>query len=169
MKIFLEEQKFAQLWLHLVLIISFMIPLIMITIELLQTNGENNDTQMNLFVLIGTFILIYSIILSMKLKFRIDEKGIYYRFIPFHFSDRFLSWNEISKAYIRKYNAIYEYGGWGLRMGFFRKKGRAINVSGNIGLQLELKNGKKILIGTQKEAEVKRVLETYQNRIDHEA
>jgi hypothetical protein len=169
MKIFFEEQKFAQLWLHLVLIISFMIPLVMITIELLQTNGENNDTQMNLFVLIGTFILIYSIILSMKLKFRIDEKGIYYRFIPFHFSDRFLSWNEISKAYIRKYNAIYEYGGWGLRMVFFRKKGRAINVSGNIGLQLELKNGKKILIGTQKEAEVKRVLETYQSRIDHEA
>jgi len=165
MKIFLEEQKFVQLWLHIVLIISFMIPLIMITIELLKANGNNNEAQMNLFILMGTFILIYSIILSMKLKFRIDENGIYYRFIPFHFSDRFMPWNEISKAYVRKYNAIYEYGGWGLRMGFFRKKGNAINVSGNIGLQLELKNGKNILIGTQKEAEVERVLRTYQNKI----
>ena len=54
MKIFLEEQRFAQLWLHLVLIISFIIPLVMITNELLQTNGENNEAQVSLFVLIGT-------------------------------------------------------------------------------------------------------------------
>lgn len=168
MKIFLEEQRFAQLWLHVVLIVSFMIPLIMITIELLQANGKNNEAQVSLFVLVGAFILIYGIILSMKLTFRIDENGIYYRFIPFHFSDRFLPWNEISKAYVRKYNAIYEYGGWGLRMGFFRKRGSAINVSGNMGLQLELKNGKKLLIGTQKEAEVERVLKTYQSKVDHE-
>ena len=165
MKIFLEEQRFAQLWLHILLIVSFMIPLVMITIELLQANGESEEAQVSLFVLIGAFILIYGIILSMKLKFRIDEKGIYYRFIPFHFSDRFMAWDEISKAYVRKYNAIYEYGGWGLRMGFFRKKGSAINVSGNMGLQLELKNGKKLLIGTQKEAEVERVLKTYQSKI----
>jgi hypothetical protein len=168
MKIFLEEQRFAQLWLHIVLIVSFMIPLIMITIELLQVNGKNNEAQVSLFVLVGAFIFIYGIILSMKLTFRIDENGIYYRFIPFHFSDRFLPWNEISKAYVRKYNAIYEYGGWGLRMGFFRKRGSAINVSGNMGLQLELKNGKKLLIGTQKEAEVERVLKTYQSKVDHE-
>lgn len=168
MKIFLEEQRFARLWLHIVLIVSFMIPLIMITIELLQANGKNNEAQVSLFVLVGAFILIYGIILSMKLTFRIDENGIYYRFIPFHFSDRFLPWNEISKAYVRKYNAIYEYGGWGLRMGFFRKRGSAINVSGNMGLQLELKNGKKLLIGTQKEAEVERVLKTYQSKVDHE-
>ena len=40
---------------------------------------------------------------------------------------------------------------------------KAINVSGDIGIQLELKNGKKLLIGTQKEAEAKSVLQTYQN------
>jgi len=37
----------------------------------------------------------------------------------------------------------------------------AINVSGDIGIQIELKNNKKILIGTQKETEAKNVLNTY--------
>jgi hypothetical protein len=40
-----------------------------------------------------------------------------------------------------------------------------MNVSGDIGIQLEFKNGQKLLIGTQKQAEAKSVLETYQNKI----
>jgi len=55
----------------------------------------------------------------------------------------------------------------GLKGGFFFNKGRgkAINVSGNIGVQLILKNGDKILIGTQKKEEALRVLETYKNKL----
>ena len=50
-----------------------------------------------------------------------------------------------------------EYGGWGLRYGFFGK-GRALNVSGNTGLQIEFNNGKRLLIGTNKPRELKEVL-----------
>lgn len=71
------------------------------------------------------------------------------------------------KAYVRKYDPIGDYGGWGLKGGALwnSKKGKAINVSGDIGIQLELKNSKKLLIGTQKEAEARRVLETYNHKI----
>lgn len=51
-----------------------------------------------------------------------------------------------------------DYGGWGLRLGFFGK-GRAYNISGNIGMQIVFKDGKKLLIGTQKSAEIKSFLE----------
>jgi uncharacterized protein YlzI (FlbEa/FlbD family) len=54
-----------------------------------------------------------------------------------------------------------EYGGWGLRYSFNKKRGNAINVSGDIGIQLTLTNGKKLLIGTQKKEAVNRVLKTY--------
>ncbi len=43
----------------------------------------------------------------------------------------------------------------GIRYG---PKGTAYNVSGKIGLQLELKNGKKILIGTRKPEEIENLL-----------
>ena len=65
---------------------------------------------------------------------------------------------------------LLEYGGWGLKGGLLWKKskGIAINVSGNIGIQLELKNGKKLLIGTQKLQEAKQVLDTYKNKLNLE-
>ena len=41
-----------------------------------------------------------------------------------------------------------------------------MNVSGNIGIQLKFKNGNKLLIGTLKKEEVKRVLATYKLKIN---
>lgn len=74
-----------------------------------------------------------------------------------------------SKAYVRTYDALSEYGGWGLKGGALwnNSKGKAINVSGNIGIQLELKNGKKLLIGTQKKKEAENVLLNYQTKINN--
>lgn len=68
-----------------------------------------------------------------------------------------ISWDRISKAFVRQYNPITEYGGWGLRLGLLGK-GKAFNVSGNKGLQLVYDNGKRFLLGTQRPEEVERVL-----------
>lgn len=38
-------------------------------------------------------------------------------------------------------------------------------MKGAIGLQLELMDGKKILIGTQKKEEIQRTIDTYQDKI----
>ena len=40
----------------------------------------------------------------------------------------------------------------------------AYNVKGKMGLQLVLKNGKKILIGTQKTEELKQILAERENK-----
>jgi hypothetical protein len=61
---------------------------------------------------------------------------------------KFFSWEEIEKISVREYSPLFEYGGWGIRRG---KSGRAYNVKGNIGLQLVLKNGKKILLELKKQ------------------
>ena len=54
--------------------------------------------------------------------------------------------HEIENVYPREYSPVAEYGGWGIRYG---KSGSAYNMRGNRGIQLELKNGKEFLIGTQ--------------------
>jgi hypothetical protein len=111
--------------------------------------------------------LLTLLIFFMKLSTRIDEEGIQYQFYPFHFSMKKISWDKIEKVGVRTYLPISEFGGWGLRGGFFFNKGKekAVNISGNIGIQLILKSGKKLLIGTQKESEAKSVLETYKSKI----
>jgi hypothetical protein len=164
MKVFIEEQRFTQLWLIILIIFSSLVP---IGVVISEYQKDKNSFSLEMVLLIGLVILLpLGIIFLFKLSTRIDEQGIYYQFFPFHFSLKKIGWNEISKAYVRTYDPIGEYGGWGLKDGIlFSKKGKAINVSGDIGIQLELKNGKKLLIGTQKESEAKSVLETYQDKL----
>ncbi|MCY0977835.1 hypothetical protein PGH12_15830 [Chryseobacterium wangxinyae] len=83
--------------------------------------------------------------------------GIQVRFFPFHLQYRYFPWKKIKKVSIRSYSPITEYSGWGLRIGMFGR-GKAYNISGNIGLQLVFKDGKRLLIGTQKSAEIKQFL-----------
>lgn len=164
MKVFIEEQRFTQLWLIIILIFSSLVPIGMLINEY---QNDKNSFSLEMVLLISLVILLpLGIIFLFKLSTRIDEQGIHYQFFPFHFSLKKIGWNEISKSYVRTYDPVGEYGGWGLKSGIlFSKKGKAINVSGDIGIQLELKNGKKLLIGTQKESEAKSVLETYQNKM----
>lgn len=172
MKVFVEEQKFTQLWLHILLIISFIVTTAITVNKYVASSTDNNDALVELSIVFGSMLLVYFLIFSLKLKTRIDEKGFQFRFIPFHFTAKSINWNEIEKVYTRKYDAISEYGGWGMKGGMFwrKSKGVAYNVKGTMGLQLELKNGKKILVGTQKGDEINRVLQTYADKItNHEA
>ena len=164
MKVFKEEQRFTQSWLIALLLISVIAPIVMITKEYLEDNSSMTTNEFILTLVAITISL--SLIFFFKLTTRIDEAGIHYQFFPFHFSLRVIKWSEIDKAYVRTYDPIGDYGGWGLKGGWLwnKKKGTAINVSGDIGIQLELKDGKKILIGTQKMDEAKRVLENYQSK-----
>lgn len=166
MKIFIEEQKFTQIWLFLGLAIAFVV----VTIPIVKdwdsiSQGSFGEIMNNLGGLLA-IIFVFALFNIFKLKTRIDEKGIYYQYLPFHFSSRFIPWNSISKCYVRNYNAILEYGGWGLKFSFRKNKGKSFTVKGDIGLQLLLKNGKHLLIGTQKKEEIQRTLETYRDKIE---
>ncbi len=92
-------------------------------------------------------LVITILILNMRLDTLIKKNGIYVRFFSFHWYFKKFPWKKIALSYIRKYSAIADYGGWGIRLGLFGK-GKAWNVSGDKGLQLEFTNGKKLLIGT---------------------
>ncbi len=163
MKVFKEEQYFRQLWLIILLSVTILMTVGIILNEFLK---ENTTMSMTEFISVTVLVIFFTtLIFFFKLKTRIDEKGIHYQFFPFHLSLKLITWSEISKATVRTYDPISEYGGWGLKGRFRRKSGRAINIRGNVGIQLELKNGKKLLIGTQKENEVKRVLNTYSTKI----
>tara|TARA_R110002094_G_scaffold330_3_gene1533 strand:- start:287 stop:799 length:513 start_codon:yes stop_codon:yes gene_type:complete len=165
MRIFKEEQRFTQGWLIILLAISIVTP-----IALMLKEYFKEDTTMTLNELLLTSSLMLIVIAPLfffKLKTRIDEKGIHYQFFPFHLKPKTIDWSELKFAKTRTYDAISEYGGWGLKGGFFwrKSKGVAYNVSGDIGIQLEYKTGKKILIGTQLLSDVNSVLKTYEDKI----
>ena len=161
MRIFKEEQRFNQLWLIILIVLSALVPSGIILGSYIKDSSRFTTIE---FILILFLMLFASgFIFLFKLTTRIDEKGIHYKLFPFHIKQKTIYWNEISKAYVRTYDAVLEYGGWGLKGGALweKSKGKAINVSGDVGIQLELKNGKKLLIETLKKNDAQSILKTY--------
>jgi hypothetical protein len=76
-----------------------------------------------------------------------DGHGITLRFFPFQRVYYYVKWEELQNIQVRKYNAVKEFGGWGIRFNFAGEK--AYTIRGKEGVQLVLKSGKKFLIGTQ--------------------
>jgi hypothetical protein len=155
--LFSETQKFKQWWIWVILI-GINGTILFGIVQQLFLNQQFGDKPMSDIGLIitGIFItLISGTFFLFKLETQIKDDGIYVRFFPLQGSFRFYSWESISKLEVREYKPIIEYGGWGIR-GF--GKNRALNVSGNKGLQLEFKDGKKLLIGTNKSDELSEVI-----------
>ena len=166
MRIFKEEQRFTQKWLIILLSITSVFPVILITKAFMQ---GNNMSLLQFISTLGLILIAMGLIFVFNLKTRIDEIGIHYQFFPFHFKMKTILWKNIKQAKTRKYDALCEYGGWGLKrnLPWKKKNGVAINVKGDIGIQLILNNHKGILIGTQRKDAADRVIANYLHKIKH--
>jgi hypothetical protein len=163
---FREEQKFNQPWLLITLLLSGMVTVGVFAVGFYRQillgkeygdHPMNNDALIISFVAVIIFFVSIFVLFSVaKLVVSIDRFGIEFRFIPFHRKLHKIEWDMIESYDVRKYKPILEYGGWGIRYGL---NGKAYNVRGNMGLQLKLKDGKKILLGTQKPDELNAFLQ----------
>lgn len=157
MKVFLEKQ-FIKPWWNLMFI--FAIILIVVGTAYYATRNAEEDTALivSAISILIALPLVFAL-LYLRLETRIDELGILTYFKPFGFTKKFFSWDEISKCYVRKYEPVGEYGGWGLR-GVGRNS-KAYNVWGDVGIQINTKEGGKFLIGTQNPEDAKNTIEHY--------
>lgn len=85
------------------------------------------------------------------------ENHLIVRFKPF--VKKIIPYPDIQMCEAVTYHPIREFGGWGIR---YRKGEVAYTVSGNKGVRLHLKNGKRILIGSLKP---ERLAEEINNRL----
>jgi len=161
MKVFLETQRFNQWWFRLIMILVATISIVAMVMSYQSVNSEPAAFWVSFVAGFFTLIIILSLVFLIKLDTKIDELGIHYGFWPIYLKLKFISWSDVKECSVIKYNPILDYGGWGYKMGFFRKKGSAMSVRGNIGIQIVFKSGKHLLIGTQRKEDAEKVLETY--------
>jgi Family of unknown function (DUF6141) len=147
--LFREVQQFRQWWLWLVLAPG---PLLIgyraYHSLILGTHPQPGKLQLFFWLVAGAGLPI--LLYSLRLVTEVRSDGLYLRFIPFHLSFLGFPANGIRSFEARTYSPIREFGGWGIRYGW---NGKAYNVSGNQGVQLELHDGKRILVGTQQPME----------------
>lgn len=157
--LFTERQRFRQWWLWLILLGINGLFLFGIFKQVIggQKFGDKPMSDVGLLIGTGFAFLLTLLFFNFRLDTLIKNDGIYVRFFPFHLKFKYYPWDILTKSCVRSYSAITEYGGWGLRLGLFGN-GTAFNVSGNKGLQLEMKSNAKLLIGTNKADELTAVL-----------
>jgi hypothetical protein len=138
--LFHEEQQFRQPWIWALLLLTSAA-----TFSVIFTSPS--------FGLAVTVLLLDAALLgfmySLKLTTEVRQDGIYIRFFPMF--RQTIPMSQLSNHYARSYRPIREFGGWGVRYGW---QGKAYNVRGNRGVQLELAGGKRLLIGSQRPEEM---------------
>ncbi len=149
---FEEQQPFRKNSIIWVGIVAMVPPLIIeVSKSVKQGSGSFEDIALIIFI----EALVFTLLFTSRLETKLDEHGISYRLFPFQLKTRFVSWAEISSAQVRKYDPLGEYWGWGIKG---TRKNRAINIAGDVGLQLIMKNGRKLLIGTLQKEKMEEVV-----------
>ncbi|RZK19350.1 MAG: hypothetical protein EOO56_14285 [Hymenobacter sp.] len=146
---FYEVQWFARRWWWFLLATSALI----ITLEVKALLAKPSLMTALTLVLLTLPVLV--ILWVLKLTVRVDAVGIHYQFIPFLNRWRHWPWTEFRQVFPRTYSPLGDYGGWGLRG---LPGNLAYNVWGTHGLQLVFGGGSRLLLGTQRPAELRAVL-----------
>ena len=150
---FKEKQKFTQWWIWLILIGLAVIAVYGVFQQVLFGIKFGNQPMSNLGIIIFTLFVLGFIYFNwyITLTTEITNDGIKMRFVPFVKKE--IKWSELKSVKIVNYGFV----GYGIRLG--SKYGTVYNMKGNKGLAIELNNGKKFVIGTQKEMELKNIVD----------
>jgi len=136
MTIFEENQPFRQPWLWTLMLATLGV------LVFASLDAPEGAPWIILSIMLAVALLLY----VMRLSVQVDTEAVHIRFFPIW--KKTIPFAEIVRWEARTYRPSLEYGGWGIR--YSLGNGWAYNVSGNRGVQLELANGKRILIGSQR-------------------
>ena len=150
MVIFEERQKFNQWWLYAILFVTMAVTLVAMY-PLLGT-----AEAWPAYLSVGTLIAVLVGFTSTSLVTTVTDDAISVGFTPF--GTRRIARHEIATATVTTYAPIGDYGGWGYRVS---RKGKAYNMMGKEGLQLALRSGERILIGTQQAEQLTAAVEQF--------
>lgn len=150
MTYFIERQRFTQWWIWAILtgpvLLFWYGAFRQLVLGLPWGTRPAPDAVLFVIWLLGG-LLLPGLLLGVHLHTEVRDDGVYVRFAPFQ--RRFRSWRfvDIGAMAPRDYAPVGEFGGWGVRQGV---SGTAYNVKGRKGIQLVLRTGQRVLVGTQR-------------------
>ena len=101
-----------------------------------------------MWLLVG--IVLPALLAWAHLRLAVTDQEIVIDYRPF--TRRRIALSEVMGAIARDYDALREYGGWGIK-GWSRDR-RAYNVSGNRGVEVFLRDGRSVMLGSQRADEL---------------
>ena len=153
---FVEVQKFRQpLLLLLVAAVAAPFWYLVVAHFVLGADVEAPGELVVFWLFAG--VLVPALLLRARLVTEVSPNGVRLRFPPF--VTREIPLAQIRRVEARNYRPLREFGGWGIRWG---GRGRmAYNVSGNRGVEVELTDGRTVMVGSQRADELADALRAF--------
>lgn len=153
---FTETQKPTQAWIWVVVMACAIFIWFLFIQQVVLDNAIGKPAPdiaiWIIWILIGLFLPVFTFVA--RLKFKVTDKVLKISWFPIF--KREIYFKDIKKAESKTYKPVREFGGWGIRFG--RNGSRAYSMSGNLGVELTLKNGKVVMLGTQKPKELSQAI-----------
>lgn len=151
MRDFHEIQKLKQWWLWMLIVGVALVPFIGLYKQIIIGEEFGNSPMSNLGLAIFAIAMLLLVLFfrMLTLKTDINKYEINFSFYPF--VKKKVKWEDVKNAKLINYGFV----GYGIRLA---NKRIIYNAGGKIGLSIELNNGKKFVIGTQKEKQLEEFL-----------
>jgi hypothetical protein len=135
-----ESQRFHGAILGL-LVAAFVVVAVVTIVEVVA----GRPAEVWLIVVGPLVVLVVAVLLSLShLDVDVTDEGVTIAF-RYVWPARRIEFSEIVGLEVRRYNPLLEYGGWGVRLG---PKGWGYMTSSSEGVQLRLRKGLPVLIGS---------------------
>jgi hypothetical protein len=144
--LFKEAQSFRQARLWMILVGSFVIPLLFIAVPMVseKQNSEKNHILIAFFAVLGTGTINIILFYIACFETIVTDEGIFYRWTPFFKNYVVIPWSEVKEMIVCKFPYLH-YG-----YAITKRFGKAHNINGNRGVLFELLNGRKFFLGSQR-------------------
>ena len=155
-ELYREEQPFARTWVWIPVTIVTMVAWYFFFREWFLSP---EDTKLPaalwiMFILVG--VVTPALFFSMRLIVTVSRRELKVNMWPLY--RRTVAVADITSVEAVTYRPIMEFGGWGVRYSLTRRAW-GYTVSGKEGVQLDLANGKKVLVGSKENTRLAAALE----------
>ncbi len=152
-----EHQTFRQFDIMALLVGTFAVSSFILIQKLYLTPGEVPAICIALYTMIIAASLIAIVYyLKVKLIISVNPKYLKYQYFPIHYKKQRVELSEIKSCKVVQTSLQAEYSGWAISYGVGTKQ---FSVSGKNGIEIELKNGNVIFLGSKNPEELKMILD----------
>lgn len=176
--IYFKEKQLLRKTRFMIVVSVFSVFIFFVTIfTLLQLLSVNNsffqEKTAAIIFRISEIISVFTLYILitgylMKMETIITAKGIKYRILPFVIKSRSIKKESISEYTLHKSSKLKDFGGWSFRRSFGRKRGIYM-ITGETAIRFIMKDGSKVILGTQKPEVFLKGLERMNRHKKHQA
>jgi hypothetical protein len=117
--------------------------------------GDNGNLFLGIFLL-ASLLLTLGYFLKVKMKVKVDTKGVKYSIYPWQKSKQKIKWEEVENFEIIELPEQAALSGWSVQYG---SRTRGWNMGKNRGLQLNLRNGERYFLSIENLDDLENILE----------